>query len=200
VLTNGHALETPGLGPEPPRVILPRVNFARVLDLVATRLDEGHHRFALAGALALHAHGISRATQDLDLVTEAGAQPGIIEHLESLGYQTLHRSEGYSNHFHDDAEMGRIDFIYIDATTSTVLFPRCDRTLKLGAREVMVPCAEHLVAMKVQAMKNDPRRSFKELADIQSLMETARVDRSRARIYFERAGLLERYRELERLL
>lgn len=176
------------------------MDFPRVLDLVAANLESSGHRFALAGALALHAHGVSRATQDLDVITEAKAQPALVGYLEGLGYETLHRSEGYSNHLHSDVELGRLDVIYVDTATAAALFPRCDRILKLGAREVSVPCAEHLAAMKVQAMKNDPRRAFKELADIQALLEMGALAPGQARPYFERAGLLERYRELERLL
>jgi hypothetical protein len=44
------------------------------MEIVADRLDTKHRRYALAGAMALHARGISRSTQDLDIVTEAAAQ------------------------------------------------------------------------------------------------------------------------------
>jgi hypothetical protein len=35
---------------------------------------------------------------------------------------------------------------------------------------LLVPRPEHLAAMKVQAMKNDPSRTFQDLADIQALL------------------------------
>jgi hypothetical protein len=170
------------------------------MGIVADRLETKRRRFALAGAMALHARGISRSTQDLDIVTEATAQAELIAHLESLGYETLHRSDGYSNHLHSDPALGRLDFIYVDALTADALFAECDKTYAMGGRRIPVPSAEHLVAMKVQAMKNDPRRAFKELADIQSLIQTQRLDTPALRRYFERAGLLERFRELEKSL
>jgi hypothetical protein len=61
-----------------------------------------------------------------------------------------------------------------------------------------VPRPEHLAAMKVQAMKNDPRRRLRELADIQFLLGLPGVDAREIRGYFERAGLLDRYDELDR--
>jgi hypothetical protein len=76
------------------------VDFAAVLADLAQFLDRNHLRFGLAGALALHAHGLSRATSDLDLVVEDKAKPLLLEHLDGLGYERLHASDGFSNHLH----------------------------------------------------------------------------------------------------
>jgi hypothetical protein len=62
-----------------------------------------------------------------------------------------------------------------------------------------VPRPEHLAAMKVQAMKNDPGRTLQEMADIQFLLQVPGIDEVEVRGYFERAGLLERYHEIKRL-
>jgi hypothetical protein len=72
-------------------------------------------------------------------------------------------------------------------------------TLRLGEHRVPVPRAEHLAAMKVHAMKNDPSRTLQEMADIQFLLRLPGVDIEEIRGYFERSGLLERYHEIERL-
>jgi hypothetical protein len=101
---------------------------------------------------------------------------------------------------HTDPALGRLDFIHVDALTADALFAAGDRSYALGGRPVPVPSAEHLVAMQVQAIKNDPLRAFQELADIQSLLQTQRLDTTSVRRYFERAGLLERFGELEKPL
>jgi hypothetical protein len=54
--------------------------------------------------------------------------------------------------------------------------------------------------MKVHAMKNDPLRTLRDLADVQHLLALPGVDRDRVRHYFEAAGLRDRYDELLRLL
>ena len=51
------------------------VDFARVLTEVGRFLDRERARFGLAGAVALNAHGLARATTDLDLVVEEKVQP-----------------------------------------------------------------------------------------------------------------------------
>jgi hypothetical protein len=133
-------------------------------------------------------------------VTVREAQPGAIEFLEGLGYETLHVSPGYSNHSHPDPSRGRVDFVYVSGETSRLLFEGVGRSLKVGTWEVPVPRPEHLVAMKVHAMKNDPERTFQELADIRFLMSLPGVDRLEIQKYFEDAGLRDRYDEIERLL
>jgi len=64
---------------------------------------------------------------------------------------------------------------------------------------MLAPSPEHIAAMKVQAMKNDPARTFKELADIQFLLQVPGVDDVEIRGYFEKAGLSERFDEIKAL-
>jgi hypothetical protein len=163
---------------------------------VARLLDEHGHPYAVVGALALHAWGQSRATFDLDLVTASAAQADLVNLLQTLGYETLHLSPGYSNHQHKDADWGGIDVVYVDAETAARLFPACPLRLKLGDREAPVPRAEHLAAMKVQAMRNDPSRLLPDLADVQYLLRLPGTDRAEVRGYFEKAGLLDWYDRL----
>jgi hypothetical protein len=177
-----------------------RVDFSRVIDEIAGFLTRENTRFALAGAFALHAYGLSRATSDLDFVTEAGIRERLVDHLESLGYETLYVSSGYSNHLHPDAEMGRVDLIYVDGETARQLLEGSGVTLRLGNHELRVPRAEHLAAMKVHAMKNDPGRALQEMADIRFLLQLDGVDEAEIRDYFEKAGLGDRFDEIKRSL
>jgi hypothetical protein len=167
---------------------------------VAAFLEGKGHPCAVVGGLGLHAYGRSRATFDLDLVTRLEAQGPLVALLEDVGYETLHRSEGYSNHSHPDPEWGGVDVVYVDEETARQLFSACTRSLKLGSREVPVPSAEHLIAMKLQALRNDPSRELQDLADIQYLLGLPEVDRSKVRRYFGRAGMTDWYdRLVERL-
>jgi hypothetical protein len=175
------------------------VDFSKVLSVVATFFEREGFRFAAVGAFGLHAYGLSRATLDLDLATESRAQTKLITFLESLGYETLHRSAGYSSHLHPPADLARIDLVYVDGETSRLLFGGGGTTLRLGGQVIPVPRAEHLAAMKIHAMKNDPSRTLQDMADIQFLLRLPAIDEEEIRGYFERSGLLERYLEIKRL-
>ncbi len=176
------------------------MDFARVYGTVASFLEERGARVAVIGGLGLHGHGVTRATVDLDLVTEATVQEGLVVFLEGQSYETLYRSAGYSNHVHTVDSLGRIDLVYIDPDTAQALFSGSAPRLELGSRTALVPRAEHLAAMKVQAMKNDQSRELQDLADIQALLRLPGVDAAEVRGYFERAGLLDRYDAIRRTL
>lgn len=127
------------------------MDFERVLTEVSRFLTAEHFRFGLAGAFAMHAHGMGRQTSDIDFVVEEKAQPALLRFLASLG-------------------------------------------------DVLVPSPEHVAAMKVQAMKSNPGRTFKEMADIQFLLELPGIDEGRIRGYFQKQGLLARFDELKQII
>jgi hypothetical protein len=176
------------------------LDFERMLKEVARFFEREDFNYAVIGAFALHAYGRSRATRDLDFVTESQAQQNLIAFLEGLGYETLHVSSGYSNHLHRDLAMGRLDFVYVSGNTSQQLFGSARKLLVLGEISLPVPRIEHLVAMKVQAMKNDPERTFQEMADILFLMQLPGINKTEIRDYFEKLGLIDRYNEIQKIL
>jgi hypothetical protein len=175
------------------------VDFKRVLLLVDGFFKREERPFAIIGAFGLQAYGLARATRDLDFAVESTVQHRLIEYLVSCGYETLHRSSGYSNHLSLDPELGRLDFVYVGGETARLLFESARKALEIGGIRVSVPSPEHLIAMKVHAIKNDPSRTFRELADIQFLMSLPGVNQEQIRTYFDKGGLLERYDELREL-
>lgn len=174
------------------------MNFGKVLEIVANFLETRGFRYGVVGGVALAAYGLPRTTVDLDFVVEARAQHDLIQFLESEGYQTLHRSSGYSNHEHPDPSRGRVDFVYVRGETSEELFAGCRVLRGPGGKDIPVPRPEHISAMKVVAMKNDPSRIFQEMADVRFLLTLPGVDRREIEGYFERHGLKEHLDELER--
>ena len=170
-----------------------------MLETVAGFFERTGFRYAVIGAFGLHAYGLSRGTFDLDFVAEAAAQPKLVAFFESLGYETLHVSAGYSNHLHAMEALGGVDIVYVRGETSERLFEACRTMAGPGGRQVPVPRAEHLAAMKIQAMKNDPRRTLGEMEDIRFILALPGIDEPEIRGYFERAELRDRYDELKRL-
>lgn len=152
--------------------------------------------FAVIGAFALKAYGHVRATRDIDFVAPAEAQQKIINYLEALGFETLHRSRGFSNHVRALPHWERIDFVYVQGETADQLFSQARPLLELEGRLLPVVKAEHLIALKLFAMKNDPQRGLQDMADIQQLLRMTPVDRDEVRGYFEKYGQIEKYEQL----
>jgi hypothetical protein len=176
------------------------LDFAKVLRIVATFFEREDFAYAVIDAFGLHAYGLTRATANLDFVTDSHAQSKLVPFLEALGYETLHISAGYSSHLHGDAAMGRLDFVYVSGDTSQRLLGSAEKMLVLGDISLPVPRAEHLAAMKIQAMKNDPERTFQEMADSLFLLRVPGIDEKEVKGYFEKHGLIEKYHEIEKIL
>ncbi|MGQ0736915.1 MAG: nucleotidyl transferase AbiEii/AbiGii toxin family protein [Acidobacteriota bacterium] len=173
------------------------MDFAGELRTVREFLEAGGVRHAVIGGVALAAYGHPRMTLDLDIVTESKAQDALVAFMESRGFQTLHRSTGYSNHRHVERQRGRVDFMYVEGRTSERLFSGTRDLPGPGGLTIAVPRPEHLIAMKVQAMKDAPERTWQDLADIGYLLRRGGIDRQEVQGYFTRAGLQEKWRELD---
>jgi len=144
--------------------------------------------YALIGAFALYAYGYSRATRDVDFITRGESQEIIVTFLESLGFETLNRSAGYSNHLHPIENM-RFDLVYVEGDTARIIFEATSKKLVLDGMELPVVSPEHLIQLKLFAIRNDPGRKFKELADIRELIHRTPIDREKIREQFIQDGL-----------
>lgn len=172
------------------------MDFGAMIETVSGFLEERGLRYAVIGGMALAAYGLPRTTVDLDFVVDSTAWEPLASFLDSLGFGTLHRSEGYSNHLHPDSVKGRIDFVYVRGRTAQQLFESVRHLPGPRGKQIPVPKPEHLAAMKVLALKNDPSRTFQEMADIRFLLALPGVNRAEIQSYFERHGLEDRFHEL----
>jgi hypothetical protein len=165
------------------------MDFKNALLSIAEFLRSEEVPFAITGGFALQAYGRARATFDLDLVVPRPAQATIVAFMEARGYETLHVSEGYSNHLHPGSALGRVDFVYVGEDTARRVFGEARPQFRFGDETYPVVRPEHLAAMKVFALKNDPSRRLQELTDIRFLLELPGVDREAIRKEFLRHGL-----------
>lgn len=174
------------------------MRFDEVLRTFARFFETEGIRYAVAGGLAIHAWGRSRTTQDIDFVVDGTMQTRVVAFSESIGYKTLHVSSGYSNHEHADLNFGIVDFLYVYGDTADRVFAEASERRIAGEAHAPVPKPEHLIAMKVQAIKNAPRRVSIDVPDIEYLLGLPGIDRKAVRDYFDRAGLLRIYDVIER--
>lgn len=173
------------------------MKFDEVLRRFSAFFEQEGIRYALAGGNAILAWGHQRPTHDVDFAIDGLRRREAIAHAESLGYETTFISDGYSNHHHANADFGHIDFLYLYGDTAEVLFAGATRRNTLGV-DLPVLRPEHLIAMKVHAMKQKPMRVLIDAPDIAFLMALPGVDQTRVREYFTQHGLLKIYDELEK--
>jgi hypothetical protein len=148
--------------------------------------------YAVIGAFALYGYGYVRATRDIDFITRSQYQEKITRFLESLGFETVHRSESFSNHLHPVGAT-RVDIMYIDGKTADEFFSATQEKVLFEDVAVPVAGAEHLIALKLFAAQNNPDRKFKELSDIREIVNRSKVNSSKIKEYFVKYGLEKYY-------
>jgi hypothetical protein len=162
----------------------------QIEEIIAT-LNSVGASFALIGGLALASHKVVRATQDIDLLTEAEAAAQIHQEMGRLGYKCLHRSADVANYLRGDE---RVDFLFASRPIARgLLSGAAERKTSFGTLRVISP--EGMIAFKLQGIVNNPRRT-QDLEDIKALLRANRetLNLSEVREYFrlfDRESLLD---------
>lgn len=170
---------------------------ARAIALLRPHLEATGTRWMLAGGLALVAWGSTRTTADTDLLVDDAFRSALLARLGAAGFEVLLDSDGFTNLLHSDREIGRLDLIWVDGETSRRLFAAAVERTGPDAIPLLVPAPEHLVAMKVKAMKDQPTRVFRDAEDLRLLLSLPDLDEDSVRATFERAGLGELHERIK---
>jgi hypothetical protein len=121
----------------------------------------------------------------------------VIAFLESIGFETIHASDSFSNHLHPIGA-SRVDMMFVDGPTADSVLSSTVEKLVLNDIPVPVVSAEHLIAMKLFAAHNNPDRLFKELGDIKEILNRSPVTGTEKKKYFIKYDLEKYYDEVTR--
>ncbi len=87
----------------------PISRLGRQLQEILARLERAGARSALIGGLALAPYHVVRATQDIDLLTDADLAEAVDAEFVALGYRCIHRSDEAATYLRGDE---RVDLPY----------------------------------------------------------------------------------------
>lgn len=137
------------------------------LNLAASSLRKANIGFALIGGFALAAHGVVRATQDIDLLVDGNKKEEAKKALLQAGFSLTY---GNTEVMHLSGK-GQLDILFANRELTSDMIRRAR---PINDFPVPVVSAEDLIGLKIQAYKNDQKREFKDKADIQALLEQAK--------------------------
>lgn len=146
---------------------------------------------ALIGGLALAAHNVVRATQDIDFLADSSDADGLHSALLNIGYRCIHRSEDAANYLRGDEGL---DLLYAHRPVARRLLREAEvRETPMGQLRVL--SAEGLIGFKLQGYINDPKRG-RDLDDIRALLRANRATLNMTEVQgyfvlFERQALLD---------
>jgi hypothetical protein len=141
------------------------------LAAIARRLDEEAVPYAVAGGMALVAHGYDRTTVDVDVLVTANGLETIQRRLIGLGYRPAF--EGSRKQLRDTERGVRVEFLVTgefpgDGKTKPVSFPDPAATsIEIGGIHFLRLAT--LIELKLASGMSHPGR-LKDLADVQELI------------------------------
>jgi hypothetical protein len=152
-------------------------NVYESLRRIAQRLDQLQIPYAIAGGMALVAHGYDRTTDDVDILVRPDGLQKIHQELDGLGYVPPFKG---SKQLKDVDSSVRIEFLLTgqypgDGKPKPVAFPDpADVNVEMGGiRYVDRPT---LIELKLASGMTNAGR-IKDLADVQELIKALRLPR-----------------------
>lgn len=133
------------------------------LHKIQALLDSAGIDAAIIGGLALGAHGVQRFTNDIDFLVD-GTQRLQLKHLMLASGFTLFEETNEVIQFAGEIA---VDVLCANRPVSLALLQQAQLDQRLN---VKVISAEGLIGLKIQAYCNDPKREFRDKADIAALI------------------------------
>ena len=123
----------------------------------------------IIGGHSLVAHGVQRMTFAVDCMVPAADFDALSQVLRRGGFTNIQHHQNFSAFIHQTLGIPKNDVMRVDAATFAKM--EADRgEWDFGNKRFAMPALEHLIAMKLHAMKNNPERVSKDGWDIGALL------------------------------
>jgi len=176
------------------------MDFTAVFQFLLDIFKREKIEFALIGGFALQAVGVTRTTQDIDLIILAKDAARIKDIMVQAGYELLHESEDVLNFLSKSNELGKVDFLLAHRKYALAMLKRAKEKEMLGGKfKIKVLELEDLIGLKVQSSSNNPDRLHQDMADIEMMIKNnyPKINLGLLREYF---NLFDRENELNEIM
>ncbi|MEN6374628.1 MAG: nucleotidyl transferase AbiEii/AbiGii toxin family protein [Smithella sp.] len=148
------------------------MEFKIVLEKLLGEFERHSIRYALTGGFAMGLWGVGRVTVDIDFLVHRDDADKVEAIMHQIGYECQYRSENVAQYLSPLKIFGEIDYIFAFRPPSRKMLETAEtKAVFNGDLSIRVLRPEDLIAMKMQAIKNDPARREIDLADIRALAE-----------------------------
>ena len=175
------------------------MDFEKVFEILLKEFKKEKIQYALIGGFAMGAHGILRATIDLDFLIDSQDIPKIKKIMSQYNYKCVFETENVSQYVSDLDVFGEIDFIHAFRTASLSMIKRSkELPIFNGKFRIHVVNPEDIIGLKLQALINNPSRENRGYADIEDIMDYFKdnLNWSLIKEYFSLFERKDKYQEL----
>jgi hypothetical protein len=146
------------------------------LRAVAGLARQANLEFIVCGGYAVNAYHVIRKTGDIDLLVRERDAGAWKDRLVALGYGVFHESGAFLQLQPDALSAWPIDLLFVDDATFDEM-KRAGQRFLFGDVECSIPSVEHLIAMKLHALRfSGETRLRQDALDVIDLAEHAGMD------------------------
>jgi hypothetical protein len=158
--------------------------------------------YLVIGGLAVNLYGYSRDTADLDLLICAGQREPWLDVFSRLGYAIYQDGGNFIQLTSEQQTAWPVDLMLVQEKTFAPMFA-ASREVDLYGTPSRIPSLDHLIALKLHALKNTRfDRFLKDFLDVENLIRLNKLDLKSENIrqLFARYGTMELYDKVSRSL
>jgi predicted nucleotidyltransferase len=175
------------------------VNFFATIDQEATHRQL---RYLVIGGLAINFYGYSRDTSDLDFFISQNERADWMKILAGFGYANYHDGGSFIQYNPPEKNAWPVDLMLVQEKTFALML-EAGVDAEIFNTKTKVPSLEHLIALKLHALKNTRMHRFlKDFLDVENLIRINKLDieSKTVRELFEKYGTHDLYEKISRSL
>lgn len=149
--------------------------YPTIFHLLASIFNETKARCVLIGGFAVNYYKVSRQTADIDFLITKDDFKKILGLLEEKGFKKDYEQEVFARLIGDEPHLMDLDFMFVDKETLDKIIAQ-GAQISIAKQQFIVPSLNHLIALKLHAIKHNPKREYRDLPDIIELIRINKID------------------------
>ncbi len=171
-------------------------------ETIATETRKRHLPFLIIGGHAINLYGFARETADVDFLICADNRTAWLELLTKLGYRVFSDGGSFVQLSSDQQSAWPLDLMLVQKKTFQPMLAD-SREVEFYGTTSRIPSLEHLIALKLHALKNTRvNRFLKDYLDVENLIQINHLDikSKKIRLLFTKYGTLALYEKMRATL
>ena len=146
------------------------------VNIIHAKAEQLGLKYLVIGGHAVNSYGTPRSTLDVDFLVYKDDRQTWTNLLLNEGFKVMHDGGNFVQFSPPYGTNWNLDIMLVNHETFTKLHSAARQVVMLGIT-TLVPSAEHLIGLKLHALKFGPeRRRGQDLADVIMLIRNAGID------------------------
>ena len=147
-----------------------------VLERINSESGKNDLSFLIIGGHAVNTYGVQRTTADIDLLVDRQERDSWKSLILKMNYEATHEADNFIQFRHKELGHWPLDLMFVDTEIFEKLLADSE-SKSVGNNNVKVPKVEHLIALKLHALKEDlAHRENKDTQDVIDLIRIQDID------------------------